>query len=496
MKNKILEKRFSKTALTALTAAVMLTTGQSAHAISSGTDLNLSMHGAAGGMAGAAYTRVNEASAAVFGNPATLTQLKGANFNIGAALIKLDVENTQSFNNTAAGLSFQNQSTSEADDYIIPTIGVALEITPKLTLGVGLEADAGLGADYRTDPIALAGGLGGGAALGGNFNIPLVVEVISLNANIAAGYKVSNDLSLGGSITIGFGLGQLGTAGPTGNLDTLCSVVLAGPPGTCPIYSDFGGTTSSVHDIAIGASFGATYQATQGMTLSGTIKSPVKYSFENILYQDPALFGGNGWQTLDVEQPLEIIAGIAFDGLMPGLLVEADVAWKNWGDAAAYEDAWDDQILFMLGAQQKIGDWSFRAGYSFAEDILKDTPNSTLGGLTGLGSVPLGTGTAACGPLAATCAAAATDIIGLVQTSLLPVIWEHTVTLGAGYNFTPNVRLDGFAAVAFSNDVTRDAPTVGVLVDSTGLLPAGSEVSYRQDIGEEIAVGLSLNISM
>src|SRR5690606_19896595 len=66
--------------------AVGCTLSPVAFGLNTGTDLNLSLKPIAGGMAGAAYTRPQEVSSALFGNPATLTQFKGFNFGLGAAL--------------------------------------------------------------------------------------------------------------------------------------------------------------------------------------------------------------------------------------------------------------------------------------------------------------------------------------------------------------------------------------------------------------------------
>jgi len=276
--------------------------------------------------------------------------------------------------------------------------------------------------------------------LNGPVAAPLLVEVISFNANIAAGYKVNNALSVGGALTIGFGLAQLGTSGPTTGFDAISDLVIDGALGLGTVgdatisnggvLSDWGG---------LGWTLGATYIVADGITTSLAVKSPVEYKFKNIIYGNPATTGGglvegnsaNGWQHLDVAQPLEVIAGVALeDVIAPNLLVELDVVWKNWSEADAYEYAYEDQFLVNLGAQYVMGDWSFRAGYSWAEEILKDTPESTLGQLTGLGNLPLGEGAAALDvatglgivePLAV-------DFIEIVQMSLLPVIFEHSFT--------------------------------------------------------------------
>ncbi len=538
-------RTFNKTPLALGVAAgmAMLVASTGAQAASAGTDLNLSAHTIAGGMAGAAYTRPQEASAAVFGNPATLTQFPGVNFNFGATLISLtdiQVETDTTLHVGAGDFAFHEDHDSGADNYIVPTLGISLQVSPNLTLGLGLEADAGLGADYRDDPLQLFAGAVNGAntafgplvgleMLNGPVAAPLLVEVISFNANIAAGYKVNNALSVGGALTIGFGLAQLGTAGPTTGFDAISDLVIDGALGLGTVgdatisnggvLSDWGGTTSSVHDISLGWTLGATYIVADGITTSLAVKSPVEYKFKNIIYGNPATTGGglvdgnsaNGWQHLDVAQPLEVIAGVALeDVIAPNLLVELDVVWKNWSEADAYEYAYEDQFLVNLGAQYVMGDWSFRAGYSWAEEILKDTPESTLGQLTGLGNLPLGEGAAALDvatglgivePLAV-------DFIEIVQMSLLPVIFEHSFTAGAGYNFTDAVSVNGFVSYSLGEEAERDLEVAAAALDiGLGLIDAangnlgafvstGTESSITQNMGSEIFVGIGINVAL
>ncbi|ORU94489.1 MAG: hypothetical protein A6F70_08940 [Cycloclasticus sp. symbiont of Bathymodiolus heckerae] len=476
----------------------MLVASTGAMAISAGTDLNLSGKARAGGMAGAAYTMPQEASAAVFGNPATLSQFKGINMNFGASWLSLSgVENVQT-----DSLGGSNTSTSDADNYIIPDFGLTIQVSPNLVIGTGLEVDAGLGADYRDDPINLLPGAG-------DFTLPLLVEVISFNANLAAAYQATDQLSLGASVTVGFGLAQLGTAGATQGLTALNGLVNTGGNGAGAgiavgpdILADFGGTTSSVHDIGFGASLGAVYEVQEGVLVSATVKSPVEYNFKNIIHADPtaiAAAGGSiaadGYQDLTLQQPAEVILGIALnDVIMPGLLIEADAIWKNWSDAHAYEDAYEDQWLLAIGAQYEAGDFTYRVGYSYAEDILSDAPNGTLSGLDGLGSVPLYDDPGANGALGAL----SVDVITIVQNSLLPVIWNHTITAGIGYKITDAVSVDAYAAYAFGENEKDTLSTLSTVADTAlgGSGLGGTLIENEAKIDYELMIGAGINIAL
>jgi long-chain fatty acid transport protein len=477
--------KFFKKAPLAAGVVIALASG-GAVAGSSVTDLNLSAKARAGGMGGAAYTMPQEASAAVFGNPATLTQFKGFNMNFGATLLMLEeVTNTQ--NVTINGTLNSNKSTSDADNYIVPDFGLTLELAPGLVIGTGLEVDAGLGADYRDDPISLTGGGTSLAPTGFEASLPLLVELISFNANIAGAYQVSNKLSVGAAVTIGFGLMQVGTSGPTTNLGATATAAAAGGPfagviGTgAPYLDDFGGTTSSVHDIGFGGSLGATYEFKEGLMMSATVKSPVKYNFRNVSYN-----GVRGeYEDLDIQQPLEVIVGVALDDiLMPGLLVEADLIWKNWSDANTYESFLDDQFVAVVGAQYTVGDWNYRVGYQWNENSFLSNPGNSLGSLNSIGTVPMGGDDIGIGR----------DVIAMaVQTTLVPTYWEHTVTAGIGYSFTENVSVDAFASYSFSEDMHRSTPTIdGVL--SSGALTVSSD--YHGEVEAEIMIGAGINVAM
>jgi long-chain fatty acid transport protein len=453
-KSKMASK--TKTAKTALRragglggAAVLMLASNSAFAIATGTDLNLSMKAASGGMAGAAYTKPQEASAAVFGNPATMTQFGGTNFNFGAGYLVPELEVTQTGAGALDGVT-GNVSKSGAENYVAPDLAVTHELGNGWYLGAGIEADAGLGADYRPSPLTVPS-LSANPAVTG---IPLVVELVSFNVNLAAAKKVTPQTSVGAALTIGFGMAQLGTVGPAG-------AALAG--------TEAGGTSGSVHAFSVGGSLGVTHQLNPDLLLSAAVKSSVKYDFKNIVWGGSPALGGVGFQNLGVEQPLEVVLGAAYD-IAPNWMVEADLVWKNWSRAATYQDIYNDQFMLAVGSQYKTGPWSLRLGYSYAQDILRDTPNSTLGGLTNLGLVPLNV-----------------ELNKLVQMSLVPVVFNHTLTAGVGYDLSKNIRLDTFAALALKGDATR---TTNLGVGLTGM-PVGPE-TYKADIKVWAAgVGLS-----
>jgi len=450
-----------------------------------GTDLNLSMHTIAGGMGGAAYTKPQEASSAVFGNPASLSQFEGSNYDFGASLLKIkELKNVQSTTLTGMGadggdLNFSNSSISSADNYILPTMASALQISDELFIGFGLEVDAGIGADFRDDPITVLGGAGE-VLVNSRVTLPLNIELISLNVNIAAAYQVTSELSLGASFTAGFGLAQFGTTGDTDGFDELGGA-LGGA-----LY-DFGGTTSSVHDTAFAASLGAIYETPSGIVFSAALKSSLKYNFENILYANTLNFQGQ--QNMSVEQPLEAIVGIAFDNYFSDdLLIEADVIWKNWSSSDSYKDLYDDQYLYTLGAQfsNVLPNLDLRLGYSYAENPLLEQAGSEIYNLQGAGSLPLGDGAAQLGltPLAQ-------DIVKIVQMSLVPVIWQHTFSAGFSYKISNSTSINFFTAVSAAENDSRQLTNIDAILGTLGI---NSTTVHSVELEPELSYGLSIKM--
>ncbi len=468
-------KFLKKAPLAAGVAMAMVSGG--AQAQFNGIDVNLSVNPAAGGMGGAAYTKPEEVSAAVFGNPATLTQFKGFNMNFGAAFARVHASNEQTFAGPTG--TFTNKSISDADNYLAPNFGVSLEIAPGMVFAIGFEADSAIGADYRDDPLMLVGGAAPSLGFTTPITLPLIVELLSFNANLGLGYEVTDKLSVGVSGTVAFGMVQLGTTGPTTGITEFG--VATGNPG----LTDFGGTTSSVHDIGFGASIGATYALSDKIMFSGTVKTPTEYNFRKAIHSTvPAAFGKDAWQSLRVETPLEVIAGVALEDLfIPNLLVEADVSWKNWESAATLEDVWEDQFMVALGGRYTMDKWIFRAGYQWSEPLSKKSHGNTLNGLCGLGSIPLG----ACAD-AAGFGAVANDVISIVQTSLLPVLMEHTFSVGIGYNFTDSVRVDGYAQFSPAEELKRNTPNLEALAG----LPA---TEFKGDV-DVVLMGIGINVAM
>ncbi|HEY3326699.1 MAG TPA: outer membrane protein transport protein [Novimethylophilus sp.] len=326
--------------LAATLATTLVLAANNANALNLGSDFNLTATPAGGGMAGVGYARPQDPVSAVFGNPATMTQLEGDTaFSLGMSYLGVDARAKHDGSVTGAPFS----ADSDASDYVLPTVGAEQRLTDKAVIGGGIQMISGLGADFRA---ATA--------------LRPQVELIVFGANVGGAYQMTPQLSVGASATVAFGLLELGLLS----------------------------NTALKHDFGVRGTVGATYDAGPAI-VSLTYNSPLSLSFRKVTETAPGQLS-----TFDLQQPQEGIIGIASSPrLWPNLLLEADFIYKNWGNADGYKDVWKDQGILALGAQYTMGQWVGRLGYSYASDLQKSNVGNSVGNFNSLsfggGAVPI-----------------------------------------------------------------------------------------------------------
>lgn len=297
-----------------------------------GSDLNIQLTPAGGGMAGVGYVRPQDPVAAAFGNPASLTQIRsGTEFTLGASALVVDAN--ADHDGSITGVPFSAKS--DADFYLVPETAVVHRLSDRLILSGGIHTTTGLGSDFRDEnPLGQ------------------IVELIIFGAQIGVGYEVTERLSVGVSGTLGIGLFELGLVSNTG------------------LTTGFGGR----------GGVGFNYDAGPAL-VSLNYTSPMKLKFNRVTETSPGVFSD-----FDIEQPQEVVLGMATSpDTFRDLLLEVNLMWKNWGDAEGYEDIWEDQYIVALGGQYSMADrLKLRAGYSYASDLQKDTVGSSVGNIRSL----------------------------------------------------------------------------------------------------------------
>jgi long-chain fatty acid transport protein len=363
-------------------------------------------------MGGVGIAQPMDAISAVFANPAAMCfgeYCPGSEFNFSGTLFMPKIEAKVTNQGGVATLPGTFSADAEDNIYPIPAIGFSVPIGEdgsKWRFGLSAYGVSGLGVDYRNTPIDQS-----------TFYpapplpqpAPLVTGAYTqlqiMKFAPAFAYQVSSKLSLGLALPIDYGTLDLRNGGSSG--------------------------------FALGVLPGIIYKPIENLSLGLSYTSPQEINYKNITDFDQ----DGSYDSLELESPQQVGLGIAYDFFGAGLVLEADVKWINWSNAAGYSDFdWDDQTVFAIGAQYKpTNKMALRAGYNYAKNPVNEhnnfdgTTTTTVQGKT----------------LPSTYYYETFRIIGF------PAIVEHHITLGFGYKFSDTFTLDLGFMYAFDNTITE-----------------------------------------
>jgi long-chain fatty acid transport protein len=291
------------------------------------------------GMGGAVIAAPQD-SATIFVNPAGIAELdiEEVRFDLSPGFMNPPRE--------------VNGNTSDSNLFFLPSGAVAFKVNEKLFLGLGLAAQSGFGVDF-SDVVPDNAMI---PPTQGNQQVVTTKGFFKLSPTLA--YKVSDKLSLGASLNIGYQ-----------------SLAMSNPQFTLPQNQQFG----------FGATLGAIYQINDAFQLGVSWVSKTNMS-------DHEFNTANGKVTLDMDVAQQLGMGLAYRSTS-GLLVEADMKWINFSDTmdsvdmvtpagtTALKFGWDDQIVYSLGVQKQVNEkTAIRAGVNYgASPIEAEDVDNNLG---------------------------------------------------------------------------------------------------------------------
>jgi len=359
-------------------------------------------------MGGVGIAAPQDAISAVFSNPAAMCFgpfCPTSQVDFAGTLFMPDVKAKV----TGAAVGGTNKANSDDETYAIPAFGVTVPIgeglnPPNWRFGLAAYGVTGLGVDYRESDLDRANpGFGGNPLIAGDFT---ALQSMRFAPSIA--YQPNAKLSFG-----------------------LAGVVE---------YSNLDLAEGSDWDYGFGLQGGTIFKATNNLSLGLNIITPRKLEFKKV-----ADFNFDGsLDDLDLEAPLEIGTGAAYT-IGNTFLIEADIKWINWSDADGYKDFdWNDQWVFAIGAQyEPIAKLFIRAGYNYGK-----TPVDDNDGFNGQANKSVQ------GKTLPTYYYETFRLIGF------PALAEHHVTLGVGYEFTPNFSMNLGYMHAFKNSLSEKGTDV------------------------------------
>lgn len=309
--------------------------GQIARGQGYGTDTQNVLTPAAGGMAGVSLAEPQDVPAAIFGNPAALTQFHGTQFTLGGAWVEgyPTVTNNGSLDGVPFGV------TSRTQGFACPEIGVIQDLRSAGVpgaFGLGFGSLSGLGAEYR------------GRAPAGSLLNNVSSEYLVLGVNAAMGVELSERLSAGAALTLGNSFEQFGFTGP------LVS-------------------SAMVNAYGLRGTFGLDYAVNPCNTVGAFYQTRMDFQFPDaVRYLDV-------YRDLAVSQPATVGLGAANRSLMNGrLLLAADIYYKLWEDAPLWEDVYINQWAFAVGSQLTQGKLKYRLGYSYNTNPINHSVGANL----------------------------------------------------------------------------------------------------------------------
>ncbi len=359
-------------------------------------------------MGGAGVAAPQDAITAVFGNPAAMCYIpcESSEVDFAGTVFDPKVETTV----TVFGTPFT--AVSKGAPYAFPAIGIYTPISEKWRFGLAAYGVSGLGVDYKDSDLAPLG-----------FDIKTDLQIMKFAPNLA--YMITPDLSLGAALQVNWAQVDLGDG--------------------------------SAHNFGIGTQVGINYKPISGLSLGATYQTAQEHVFKRAFDFD----GDGERETLRLEQPQQVVIGLAYDVIPDIVLVEVDGKWINWSDATGYKDFdWEDQYVVAAGVQVKPVSWlAVRAGYNYGNNPVKEHNgwNPDIAALTNFQ-----------GTMTPVSALEGFRVVGF------PAIIEQHVTCGIGVNITPKVSLNAGYMHAFENSI-KETSAFGVLSYESKL----SEDSYE-----------------
>ncbi len=318
-----------------LSSSFLLLHGRQAQAQSFGVEMLNNIMPASGAMAGTSNAAPQDVQSAIYGNPATLTQMRGTNFSFSGAWIEPTYNITQAVPLAAFGVG-PYSAKSDAQGIAAGNIGITQDFSAlgmPVTVGMGLFAGAGAGVDFRQVP-----------ASNGTH-----ASIVALDTVMSAAIDVTDKFTFGASAT-------------------LSTMTLDGP---------FVGISGSSTDYAPMLKLGGNYQVSPNMAIGAYWRSKAQYTFENLIS-----FGGPFFNVA-LDRPEVVGMGISNNRLMDGrLLLAIDVTYLEYADADFLKALYNDQWAFQFGAQftPNCGT-KIRLGYAYNQNPMRDIPATAAGGV-------------------------------------------------------------------------------------------------------------------
>lgn len=331
---------------------------------------------------GAAYSgtaAIAEDASTVFFNPAGMVYLPGRQALIAVSLIKPQAKFSNDGSLAGSPLNpLGSANGGDAGDLaIVPATYFTMQLTPALSLGLGINAPFGLKTEYDSNWI-------------GRFHA-IKSEVRTINVNPSIAYKINDQFSVGAGLNYQRFDAELTSA------VAYSTIIAAGSRNAILIPGLEGSTKVEGDDTGWGYNLGAIFQASPSTRLGASYRSKIKYnvtgdvSFDRPVTSNPtanAIMAGatpNGPIKLDVELP-DVATFSVYQKLSDQWEMMGDVAWTGWAKIPRLtifrtngtllsntEENWRNTVRVAFGGAYKHSDaLKLRMGVAFDQTPVKN----------------------------------------------------------------------------------------------------------------------------
>jgi long-chain fatty acid transport protein len=289
---------------------------------------------------GNAWVATADGAAAVFYNPAGLTQLNQPEAQAGLHAIVLDTTHE------AGGVTTENNQELQ----VVPNLYYAQPVNDKLSVGFGLNSPFGLGNDWgRNTPFS---------------TVITEARLMYISATSAVAYKVTDQISLGASVSVNYA-------------DLLLEQGLGLPNS----FMQFSGT-----DYGFSAGVGALWQPHEQHSFGLTYVTESTFDLDGkTISSIPTVIPDDTNASLDFMAPARAAAGYSYRPA-PGWNLEANIEWLNYdelndltlqsntvGGTRAVPFHWESSFIYEVGASYTTPEgYIFAIGYDFNESSQPD----------------------------------------------------------------------------------------------------------------------------
>ena len=451
-------------------------------------------------MGGTGVAFFSDGSGALGKNVALIADVKDSEFHLDVTYFNASVSNSNTdymFLNTSAANpiypTYQPDGTSEnhLDTNFIPTMSYVSKIDDTWSWGATMMGAAGMGVDYNGKPNNAQRRLKTGMMLmkiipgvsyrTGNttFGFAPVLGLGSMSINYdeaQTSYSATGDgyrnpdqstrpglfgTNIGGeSLVPAFGyqagmdikvtnklrIGTTYQSSLTYKYKDVANFKQFGPHGMVNMMNDYTGGSLNGSDTVGDAINNLTSVDQSTKDLLTKVLDPILGGLvsDSLAATNPA-----NLDDLTMEQPWEVAIGFGYE-LTDQVTVTGDYRYIAWGQAEGYKDfGWENQSVYALGFEFRPNKrFRFRGGYNYADSPLKNTSGEIGSLLTNLQGTYV-----------------FDQAISMLNMTGFPAIATTHFTLGAGYDFTDNLTLDGAFMYSPETEATR----------SGALLPGASD---------------------